>query len=112
MTERQKKVTRPLRKFTEEQMQKIDQMAEDNCHIDTIAMALEIPRETLNRRFGGYIRQKRAEGRTRLRRAQVEAALKGNPALLIFLGKNELGQKDAQDLNLSGNIKFEFKDPE
>ena len=34
------------------------------------------------------------EGRTALRRAQFDAALKGNTAMLIFLGKNYLGQSD------------------
>ena len=88
-------MARPERKFTDEEMAQILQMALDNCHVDTIALALDIPKETLVRRFGTYISQKRAEGRTELRRMQREQAPK-SPAMAIFLGKNELGQVDKQ----------------
>ncbi len=99
-----KKKTRPLRKFSEEQLQSIEQMALDNCHVDTIAMALDIPKQTLVRRFGTYITQKRAEGRTLLRRAQREKALIGkDTGMLCFLGKNELGQTDKKGVVLDAS---------
>ena len=88
-------MARPRRVFTDEEEAKILQMALDNCHMDTIALALDIPLETLRRHYGGYISQKRAEGRTELRRMQREQAPK-SPAMAIFLGKNELGQVDKQ----------------
>lgn len=91
------KMGRSLRKFTEETVKAIEQMALDNCHVDTIAMALDIPKQTVVRRFGTFITQKRAEGRVTLRRSQRIAAESGNPALLIFLGKNELEQTDKQE---------------
>lgn len=94
---------RPKRKFTTEQVAAIEQMALDNCHLDTIAMALSIPKQTLVRRFGTFIVQKRAEGRTQLRRTQRKLA-DSNTAMAIFLGKNELDQKDARDYNLSGEV--------
>lgn len=43
-------------------------------------------------------------GTMSLRRAQFAAALKGNATMLIFLGKNLLGQKDQNDLALSGSL--------
>lgn len=99
---KKKKTTKPLRKFTDEQRQSIEQMALDNCHVDTIAMALKIPKETLVRRFGMFITQKRAEGRTMLRRAQREKALTGrDTGMLCFLGKNELGQTDKKGIELN-----------
>lgn len=49
-----------------------------------------------------------AEGRMRLRRYQMRAAMKGNAAMLIFLGKNLLGQKDVVDSLHSGTITQEF----
>jgi transposase-like protein len=99
---KKKKTGRKQRNFTDEQKEKITQMALDNCHMDTIALALSIPKETLVRRFGTFIRQKRAEGRTLLRRAQREQIK--NPAMAIFLGKNELGQTDKKEYALSGEI--------
>ena len=99
-----KKTGRKRRVFTIEQEVMITQMALDNCHVDTIALALSIPKQTLVRRFGTFISQKRAEGRTMLRRAQREKALIGkDTGMLCFLGKNELNQTDKQttELNLS-----------
>lgn len=97
-----KKQTKPLRKFSKKQTDSIEQMALDNCHVDTIAMALEIPKQTLVRRFGTYITQKRAEGRTILRRAQREKAIIGkDTGMLCFLGKNELGQTDKKGIELN-----------
>lgn len=97
-----KKKTKPLRKFTDAQRQSIEQMALDNCHVDTIAMALDIPKQTLVRRFGTFITQKRAEGRTLLRRAQREKAIDGHDTgMLCFLGKNELKQSDQKDIKLN-----------
>lgn len=49
-----------------------------------------------------------AEGRLRLRRWQMRAAMKGNAAMLIFLGKNLLGQKDVVDAFHSGTVTQEF----
>lgn len=40
-------------------------------------------------------------GKMSLRRAQIRAAEKGNPALLIFLGKNLLGQRDQTGVDLT-----------
>jgi len=93
------KVGRPKRVFSKEQKDKITEMALNNCHMDTIALALNIPKQTLLDNFRSYIRQKRAEGRTELRRMQRNQAPK-SPAMAIFLGKNELGQSDKQDIVL------------
>lgn len=94
---------RPKRQFTDEQRAQINQMALDNCHFETIAMALEIPVNTLKRHFGRFIRQKRAEGRTILRRNQVKMS-KTIPAMAIFLGKNELEQSDKQEIKHAGSV--------
>ena len=88
---------RPRLTFTDEQKAKIEEMALNNCHIDTIGLALGIAKNTLIRHFGTFIKQKRAEHRTELRKAQYEKATIGKDAgLLIFLGKNELDQTDKQ----------------
>ena len=88
-------MARPKRQFTDEIIQKISEYALDNCHIDTIALALDIPKTTLIRRFGTVIKQKRAKGRVELRANQAKLS-KTQPAMAIFLGKNELGQVDKQ----------------
>jgi hypothetical protein len=44
--------------------------------------------------FGEFYKQKRGYGRATLRRHQWEAAQKGNVSMLIWLGKQYLGQTD------------------
>ncbi len=90
-------MARPKRQFSDEELQKIDEMAQNNCHMDTIALALDIPLTTLVRRFGREIKQKRALGRTELRQTQVKLS-KTQAAMAIFLGKNELNQTDKQEI--------------
>lgn len=44
-----------------------------------------------------------AKGRVSLRRRQMEAADRGNPAMLIWLGKQLLGQREQIDTMLTGS---------
>lgn len=44
------------------------------------------------------LRLGQGEGLTSLRRQQFQAAMKGNPTMLIWLGKQYLGQTDKQDI--------------
>ncbi len=94
-------MARPKRVFSDEEIEQIDTMSLNNCHMDTIALALDIPLTTLVRRFGREIKQKRAIGRTTLRDNQVKMS-KTQPAMAIFLGKNELGQVDRQIVATEG----------
>jgi hypothetical protein len=49
--------------------------------------------------------QKRAERDYALRKSQTDKAItEKNPAMLIFLGKNELGQTDRQDHKVDGVV--------
>ena len=92
-------MARPQRQFTDEEVARITDMALNNCHFETIAMTLGIAVNTLKRRYGRYIKQKRAEGRTILRQRQVNLS-KTQAAMAIFLGKNELNQTDKQEQTL------------
>ena len=90
---------RPKRVFTDEEKAKIEQYALNNCHLDTIALALGISKQTLIRHYGTYISQKRAQGRIILRDAQrKKAIISKDTGMLIFLGKNELRQSDKQEI--------------
>ena len=52
--------------------------------------------DTLTRRFKEHLVFGRANGKMSLRRKQWETALSGNVAMLIWLGKQILGQTDKQ----------------
>lgn len=59
--------------------------------------------------------QKRDEVRNNLRLKQYEIAMKGNVSMLIWLGKNELGQTDKNETELTSkdlNIKIEIVKPD
>jgi len=90
-------MARPKRVFTDEEIARIYDAALNNCHIDTIALALDIPKTTLDRRFGAIIRQLRAKGRVNLRCFQ-ERLSRSSPDMAKFLGKNTLGQVDKQEV--------------
>jgi hypothetical protein len=55
---------------------------------------LGVSEDTLKRRFAGIIDKGKAEGKMRLRRKQIEVAMKGNAVMLIWLGKQILSQSD------------------
>jgi hypothetical protein len=86
---------RPKRVFSDEEKAKIKEMALNNCRDNTIAGALDIPINSFKRHFGKLCKKKRTEFRTKLRAHQAKLA-ETNPAMAIFLGKNELNQTDKQ----------------
>lgn len=60
-----------------------------------IAEYLDIDDSTLNYNFKQYLIKGRHDLKVSLRRAQINLALSGNATLLIWLGKNILGQSDS-----------------
>jgi hypothetical protein len=66
-----------------------------------IADFLETTPALIERRFMPLLRKSRASMRVRLRRAQFEGAKKGNVALLLWLGKQWLGQDEHGAAELS-----------
>lgn len=51
-------------------------------------------RETYGKNFSEVFRKKRLNGKASLRRAQYQTAIKGNSSMLIWLGKQWLGQSE------------------
>ena len=88
-------MARPKRQFTDEDEQKMYEYALSGCQNGTIATLMCIPLTTLIRRFGSALREKRAERKYNLRKHQTVQSVH-NPAMAIFLGKNELNQTDKQ----------------
>ena len=93
----------PRRKFTKAEVAKIDEMALLNCNNNTIAVALDVDVNVMLDQFSKRINQKRAEHRQFLHQCQHDHALK-TPAMAIFLGKNDLGQADKQEIEHGGNV--------
>ena len=53
-----------------------------------------IDENTLRYNFSVFLTKSRSGLKRRLRAVQLDVALKGNPTMLIWLGKNLLGQTD------------------
>lgn len=65
---------------------------------------------TLERRFGDVIEKGRSNLRMSLRREQVRLALGGDRTMLIWLGKQLLGQRDTQQMEHSGGVEIKIID--
>lgn len=94
---------RPKRQFSDEEIQQIEQYALDGCYAETIARALGIAVNTLKRNFGRKMRRLRALGKLQLKHHQREQA-KNNSQMAIWLGKQDLGQVDKQEIKQTGQI--------
>lgn len=101
------KMGRPKKQFDWESFQKL---CDIQCTIEEIARFFNLSVDTIERRvkekykitFAEHYKIASAQGKMSLRRKQFEIALNGNVGMLIWLGKQYLGQTDKQ---LIGNNK-------
>ena len=71
-----------------------------NCSYDTVERRVK---EQFNVTFAEYVEQKQmAFAKPKLRKAQFDCALGGNATMLIWLGKQYLGQVDRQEMKIEG----------
>ncbi len=82
---------RPKKELDVAQVKKIAAM---QCPMSEIAAFFEVSVDTLERRYAEIIKVAREGAKCSLRKAQWDKAMSGNPAMLIWLGKHLLGQKD------------------
>lgn len=66
-------------------------------------------REQFDLSFAEYVKQRQAPGKISLRRKQYEMAMNGNITMLIWLGKQYLGQADKQEHGVSEEAKQALK---
>ena len=82
----------------------VRKLASIQCTDEEIAAGLGCSQDTLARGrkrepdLDAAILEGRANGRMSLRRAQYRKAMERNPAMLIWLGKQVLGQRERADL--------------
>jgi hypothetical protein len=75
----------------------VEKLASLWCSINEMADYFNVPINTFKYNFIDVIKKGRAETRRTLRQAQIKVALSGNVTMLIWLGKNILGQSDAPE---------------
>jgi len=98
---------RPRLQLDEDQ---IKLLAGIGCPVDEIALVLGCSKRTLETRYCVLIETGRADMRKSLRRKQVELALKGDRTMLIWLGKQLLGQRDEQRMEHAGGVTIAHDD--
>jgi hypothetical protein len=82
----------------------LEGLAAIQCTDEEMAAVLRISVDTFTRRkqddpeFQTRLAEGKARGRQSLRRVQWEAAQEGNATMMIWLGKQTLGQKDRAEL--------------
>lgn len=78
----------------------VKKLAAIDCTYAEISSVVDVPIRTLERRCKAIIADGREAGKATLRRKQFELASNGNVAMLIWLGKQRLGQADKQESQL------------
>lgn len=84
----------------------LDKLIGIQCSAEECAQFFEVSADTIDRRikeeysmgFAEYFTIKRGQGKIALRRKQYQVALSGNTTLLIWLGKQYLGQTEKTSL--------------
>ena len=103
-----KRVTKPLHQLD---YKKLDAMCAIHCTGEECAAILGIDYDTLNRAlkrdgnkgFAEYFAQKGSSGKMSLRRKQYDLAIEGNSTMLIWLGKQWLGQVDKSERDIKSS---------
>ncbi len=76
----------------------VENLAQYFCSRREIAAVVGCDPQTITNRFSAEYDKGREQGKTLLRQKQWEAVKKGNVAMMIWLGKQYLGQTDKSDV--------------
>ncbi len=86
----------------------IEKLASIHCTNEEIASIIGCHKDTLTDRYSDLLKKSRDKGKSSLRRHQWELAQKGNATMLIWLGKQLLGQTDKTFVENSGEQVMKF----
>ena len=91
MADEKKSVGRPKIEIDEELLYKL---ATIHCTMKEMVDIMGVSQDTLKRNYAHIIDKGKSDGKMRLRRKQIEVAMSGNHTMLIWLGKQMLGQSE------------------
>lgn len=83
-------------------------LAERFCSRREVAAVVGCDEKTIRNRFSAEYEKGMEQGRTLLRELQWKSAKNGNVAMLIWLGKQYLGQKDRHEIETHGDNRLEI----
>lgn len=104
-----KKMGRPRKEIDYDNLAELCKL---QCTLEEVAGFFHCSPDTINNwchrehdcTFSEIYKKESQEGKISLRRAQIKTAMKGNATMLIWLGKQYLGQKEAQTITLDNDI--------
>ena len=99
-----------LVKFISPDPDKIQMLASFGCSITEIAKYFRIDESTVRKKYKDELETGRESLKVQLRQLQWDHAARGNTALLIWLGKQYLGQTDRKEIDLIGNLESVLKE--
>tara|TARA_Y100001963_G_scaffold36185_1_gene50451 strand:+ start:51 stop:365 length:315 start_codon:yes stop_codon:yes gene_type:complete len=79
--------------------EKVEYLASIGCTNIEIADMYGCSSDLLEKSYSEFITKGKANLKKRLRKAQLDAALSGNSTMLIWLGKQMLGQVDKTEID-------------
>ena len=110
-----KRMGRPVIPFTDKDYETVLGLMRIMCTAEEICDVMGISQDTLCRRlsergagtFAEIYKKNKAHGKASIRRAQYKLAVdQMNPTMLIWLGKNNLGQMDHQEVEVLKDNNF------
>jgi hypothetical protein len=90
---------RPPAEIDEKTIKLIRDLAAVGCPVREISYVTKIPVATLNRRWLHYVEEGRMNANVSIRKKQFTKAIAGDNTMLIWYGKQHLGQTDKQQVS-------------
>ena len=78
--------------------EQVEKLAGLGCSNTEIASFFGVGEHVIRKSYAEFLEKGRDKGKIRLRQWQMKAAERGNVAMLIWLGKQMLGQTDKQEI--------------
>ena len=105
------KVGRPVKEIDKKQLLRLAQLG---CKTVELADFFNVSVDTLDNNYSDILLKGRSEIKMSLRQWQLNAAKNGNATMLVWLGKQMLGQTDTMedDVNSNLTIKLAYKKDE
>jgi len=82
----------------------VEKLASFGCSNTEIASFFGCSKDLISKSYSTNVSKGQDSGKIRLRQYQWKAAQKGNVAMLIWLGKQMLGQSDKQEIQMNKPI--------
>ena len=79
-------------------VEQVEKLAGLGCTNTEIASFFDVGEHVIRKSYAEFLEKGRDKGKIRLRQWQMKAAERGNVAMLIWLGKQMLGQTDKQEI--------------